>query len=280
MVDLNASRSLVDGFKYARPLSQRIVRILTPRLKDLETIREEISANPDGVSPDTRKQFWKLVRQIKREETPNEDEVKSAAQVRDLLFDIDRGKTYSIGPWLGLQTVGGIVAFLVFLYGLATPVDWLMIVSWSLTEIGAVVLRFLGLFFVVALLYPYGRLIAGKALGIEVMGMCFDEYREPTIRIDYVSFLMAPPPRRKWFFFISGLWTLTLSLLVGAVGFFRGGDILGFAFGVFLILFYARVISSGTTSHGRGEMAHYNREKKIEKAWKKKPETDTQSSRP
>jgi hypothetical protein len=272
---LNPSRRLVDEFKYTVPLSRDCVSAMTPRLKQIESIRDQVNAGQGAVPHETRKEFWKLVREIKREHSPIEDEVRAAAEVRDLLFDIDRGKTYSIGLWLGLQTAGGVVAFLVFLYGLATPVNWLMIVSWSLTEIGAVVLRFLGLFFVVALFYPYGRLIAGKALGIKLMGMCWDEYREPTIRIDYVTFLKASPPKRKWFFFISGLWTLSLSLFVGAVGLLFAGDILGLAFGFFLILFYIWVIGSGTTSHGRGEMAHYNREKKIEKAWRKNLETDT-----
>jgi hypothetical protein len=140
----------------------------------------------------------------------------------------------------------------------------------SFTEIVAIVIRFLGLFLIVALLYPCGRLLAGKALGIRLEAWCFDEYKEPTLKIDYVTFLLARPNKRKWFFFISGLWTLVLSLITGIIGFIIGGDILGFIFSFFLILFYVYVIGTGTTSHGRGEMAHYNREKKIEKSWRKK----------
>jgi len=243
---------------------------VSSRLVELESIRSRIQASTPEVSKETRKAFWRLVRQIKRENEPDPVEVAIAAEIRNILFLLDRGRVYSIAPFLGLEIVGGSLAFLVFLYGIATPVNWFAILSWSFTEVIAVVLRFLGLFFVVALLYPCGRLIAGKILGIRLEAWCFDEYKEPTLKIDYVTFLQASPNKRKWFFFISGLWTLILSLIIGIIGFILGGDILGFLFSFFLILFYAYVISTGTTSHGRGEIAHYNREKKIEGSWRKK----------
>jgi hypothetical protein len=37
-----------------------------------------------------------------------------------------------------------------------------------------------------------------------------------------------------------------------------------------LLLFEMRVIASGSPKPTGGEMAHYNREKKIERAWRKK----------
>ena len=176
---------------------------MSDRLSALEAIYEQIGENPDDVSKETRRQFWKLVRQIKRDVEPDTSEVKKATQIRNILFDLDRGRTYSIGPFLGVQTVFGILAFLGFLYGLSTTVNWLAIWTWTLTEIVAVIIRFLGLFFVVALFYPYGRLIAGKAFGIKMEVMCFDEFHEPTLKIDYETFLLAKPSRRKWFFFFS-----------------------------------------------------------------------------
>ncbi|NHJ14908.1 MAG: hypothetical protein EAX95_14600 [Candidatus Thorarchaeota archaeon] len=236
-------------------------------LDQLEGIHTEIK-DKEEVSKETRKQFWKLLRQIKREPAPDIAEVKKATEIRNHLFRIDRGKTYRIGPFLALETVCGLFSFVVFLYGLGTPVDWFSLGSWSISEVVAVVIRFFGLFFVVAFFYPYGRLIAGSALGIRLEAMCYDEYREPTLKIDYESFLLASPPKRKWFFFFSGLWTLLTSLLAGMVGLILAGDILGIGFALLLVIFYVYVIHTGTTSHGRGEMAHYNREKKIERAWK------------
>jgi hypothetical protein len=229
-----------------------------------------VQAGTSYVPKETRRKFWKLVRQIKRETKPDRSEIAVAAEIRNILFILDRGKVYPIARFLGLETLGGLIGFLVFLYGMITPVNWMAILSWSSTEIIAVVIRFLGLFFVVALLYPCGRLLAGKILGIRLEAWCFDEYKEPTLKIDYVTFLLAPPNKRKWFFFISGLWTLILALATGVTGFILGVDILGFLFSLVLTLFYVYVIRTGTTSHGRGEMAHYNREKKIEKSWRKK----------
>lgn len=243
---------------------------MSNRTVELERILNLVKTSTSDVPKETRREFWKLVRQIKREVKPDRAEVTIAAEIRDILFMLDRGKIYPIAPFLGLEIVGGFLAFMVFLYGMATPVNWIAITTWTLTEIFAVVVRFLGLFFVVALLYPCGRFIAGKLFSIQIDAWCFDEYKEPTLKIDYVTFLLAPPNRRKWFFFISGLWTLILSMFTGFVGFILGGDILGFTFSLFLILFYVYVIGTGTTSHGRGEMAHYNREKKIEKSWRLK----------
>jgi hypothetical protein len=240
------------------------------RLEQLRRIRNEIGTDPAEVPRETRKRFWKLVRQIKREPVPNTDEVKLATEIRNTLFALDRSGLYSVGSFLGAETVGAAAAFLAYLYGLSIPVNWLAILSWTFPELIALALRFLGLFFIVALLYPYGRLIAAKAFGIRVDGMCFDEFKEPTIKIDYETFLLASPPARKWFFFFSGLWTLILSLSTGAIGLILAGDILGLAFGFFLIVLYAYVIATGTTAHSRGEMAHYNREKKIERAWREK----------
>lgn len=244
----------------------------TTRLEDLREIQDRIGVDPKDVPPETRKAFWRLVRQIKREPEPDISEVKLAAEIRNVLFNLDRSGVYSIGPFLGAQTAGAIVAFVVYYYGLSTPVSWVDVLSWSWIEIVAVVLRFLGLFFIVALLYPYGRVLAGSALGIHLDGMCFDEYKEPTIKIDYETFLLTSPPRRKWFFFFSGLWTLILSVSVGVLGFALAGDILGIAFGIFLAIFYACVISTGATAHSRGEMAHYNRERKIEQSWRRRIE--------
>jgi hypothetical protein len=243
---------------------------LSNRLEELESIRSSVQASAPDVPKETRKTFWKIVRQIKRETEPDQAEVEIAAEIRDVLFILDRGKVYPIAPFLGLEIVGGLIGFLAFLYGMITPVNWMAIPSWSFTEVITIVIRFLGLFLVVALLYPFGRLLAGKILDIRLEAWCFDEYKEPTLKIDYITFLLAPPNKRKWFFFISGMWTLILALTTGITGFILGGDILGFLFSIFLILFYVYVIGTGTTSHGGGEMAHYNREKKIEKSWRKK----------
>ena len=154
---------------------------MSERLVELQRIQSLVQTSTLNVPKETRMMFWKLVRQIKREAEPNQAEVAIAAEIRNNLFNLDRGKTHPIAPFLGMEIVGGFLAFLVFLYGMTSPVNWMAILSWSFTEVIAVVIRFLGLFFVVALLYPCGRLIAGKVSGIRLEAWCFDEYKEPTL---------------------------------------------------------------------------------------------------
>ncbi|MHA1925768.1 MAG: hypothetical protein ACXABV_01505 [Candidatus Thorarchaeota archaeon] len=243
---------------------------MTDRLNELERLREEVRKDPKNVSGDTRKYFWKLVRQIKREPSPNEEEIVVAADVRDLLFESSRGKTYRMGPALGIMILLGLVVFLVYLWLLQTPLLWSNILGWSIADVWQVIFRFLCIMGVIMFFYPVGRLIAGNALGIRLLGICRDELYEPTIKIDYVTFLKATPPRRKWFFFFAGIWTVITSLIVGMIGLAISSDITGFIPAALILLFEGYVVYSGNPSSARGEMGHYNREKKIERAWRKR----------
>ncbi len=238
---------------------------MSNRLGELETILTIVNENPEHVPKETKKSFWKLVREIKRESNPDISEVQKATQIRNILFEHDRGRVYRITPFLGMQTLFGLLSVPIFIFGLTIPVNWFAIFSWGIMEIGAVIIRFIGLFLIIALFYPYGRLIAGKILGIKMDAMCFDEYHEPTLKIDYETFLLTLPSKRKWLFFFSGLWTMLTAFTAGIIGFIMAGDILGFVFGSILIIFYIYVISTGTVKHSRGEMAHFNRERRIER---------------
>ncbi len=243
---------------------------VTERLTELERVREEVRQDSKNVSDDTRKFFWKLVRQIKREPSPNEEEIVVAAEVRDLLFEASRGRTFRLGSTLGIMILVGLVPLLLYLWLLQTPLIWSNILSWTIADFWQLGFRFICIMGVVALFYPLGRLIAGKALGIRLLGICRDQYYEPTIKIDYVTFLKATPPKRKWFFFFAGFWTIITSLALGVIGLILAGDITGFIPAVILLLFEGYVVYSGNPSSTRGEMGHYNREKKIERAWRKK----------
>ncbi len=243
---------------------------MTDRQQELERIRDEVRKDPENVSADTRKHLWKLVRQIKREPQPNDDEIIVAAEARDILFEVSRGRTYRLGPSLAVMTLMGLVSFAVYLWLLQTPLIWSSILTWTMDDIWQFVFRFICVMGVVAFFYPLGRVIAGKVLGIRLLGMCRDQYYEPTIKIDYVTFLKALPPKRKWFFFFAGFWTVVTSIIVGTIGLVIGGDFTGFIPVIILLLFEGYVVYSGNPSPSRGEMGHYNREKKIEKAWRKK----------
>jgi hypothetical protein len=241
---------------------------VSERLQELERIREEVKEDSKNVSRDTRKYFWKLVRQIKRELQPDNDEVVIAAEIRDILFDVDRGRTFRTSPALLLMTLIGLGPLFAYFWLLGTPLDWYNILGWSLLDVWNLILRFVAVLGVVAFFYPWGRMIAGKVLGIRIMGMCQDHIHEPTLRIDYVTFLKTRPDKRKWFFFFGGLWTAITSFLVGVVGLFLAGDFSGFIPGILILLFEGKVIATGSASMNSGEMGHFNRERKIEKAWK------------
>jgi len=245
------------------------VCILSERMIELERILLEVKESTE-VSKDTRKFFWKLVREIKRARNPDISEIKIATQIRNILFNINRGRTYSIGPFVAAETILGILAFVLYLHALNTPVSWLNFLSWGFPEIITVFLRFLGIFLMIAFFYPYGRLIAGTVFGIRLEAIWFSDNKEPGLKIDYETFLLANPSQRKWFFFFAGLWTMITAVGTGLIGWYIAGDILGFIIGVFFIGFYGYVIGTGVTYPNRGEMSQYNREKKIERAWKRK----------
>ncbi|MHA2143617.1 MAG: hypothetical protein ACXADC_14065 [Candidatus Thorarchaeota archaeon] len=243
---------------------------MTERLTELERVREEVRQDPHDVSDDTRKYFWKLVRQIKREPHPNDDEIAVAAEVRDILFEVSRGRTFQLGPALAIMILIGLVPLVAYFWLLQTPLVWGNILSWTLADLWQLALRILCVMGVVAFFYPLGRVIAGKVLGIRLVGMCRDQYYEPTIKIDYVSFLKAQPPKRKWFFFFAGFWTVITSLAIGVIGLLVAGDLTGFIPALILLFFEGFVVYSGNPKSTRGEMGHYNREKKIERSWRKR----------
>jgi hypothetical protein len=243
---------------------------VTERLEQLERICSEISANPKATPLEVKRAFWRIVREIKRESTPDPEEIMKAAQIRDILFEVRRGKTYALRPALGIMFASGIALSVVpFLYLMTFPLDWMNIVGWTLQEWGVFGLRFLTVFAGVALFYPIGRLVGARLLGIKIMGVCWDDYKEPTLKIDYVSFLGLHPTRRKWFFFAGGIWTAITSLLYWIVGVMLAFDFTGLAFALVILVFEGYVLARGKGSYKLGEMGLYNREKKIEQEWRR-----------
>ena len=242
---------------------------MSERMNELERILEEVK-DTDEVAPSTRKQFWKIVRQIKRERYPDIKEIKLATKIRNILFENKTSRVYSLGWFLAGEYVFGIIFGIVYVLALFIPVSWFNILSWGFFEISVILVRFVGLFAVIALFYPYGRLIAGAGYGIKFDGMYFSAQKEPGLKIEYESFLKAKPTNRKRFFFFSGLWTLILAFGFGLLGWLLAGDIIGLAISAVFLCFYGYVIGTGNPSNSHGEMGHYNREKKIERAWKKK----------
>ena len=240
---------------------------MTNRLTELEEILSIVTQNPEDVPKDTRKRFWKLVRQIKRNPRPDEQEIVKAAEIRDILFEVDRGKTYPLGPALLLEIVLGILAICGYIWMLRTPLDWSAIFTWALSDWFTFGLRFLCVFLAITFLFPIARVIGGKWAGIKLLGMSTSQYNEPAVRIDYVTFLKAPAYKRKWFFFFSGVWNILIFLGLWIVGMYLAVDYTALIPAIIFTLGEGAVILSGNTK--AGEMGNYNRERRIERAWKK-----------
>ncbi|MHA2020312.1 MAG: hypothetical protein ACW98J_04275 [Candidatus Thorarchaeota archaeon] len=238
----------------------------TERLDQIEKI---VAKDPKNTPRDARKQFWRIVRQIKRQPHPDLTEVRYAARIRNMLFKERRGRTYPLWPSVILMTLVGVFApTLYYLRLLGVPLSGGNILAWTASDWWVILRRIGSLMGAVFCFYPFGRLIAGKWARIRIDGMSRGMYSEPTLKIDYESFLLASPSQRKWFFFFAGAWTIITSFLLGLVGLIQVGDISGVITALFLIISEGAAIVSGTTKNIGGEMAHFNRERKVEIVWK------------
>jgi len=242
---------------------------MTDRLIELEEIHTIVSQNPEEVPRETRKRFWKIVRQIKRNPRPDEQEVIKAAEIRNILFEVDRGKTYPLGPALLLEGILGLLAIFGYIWLLGTQLDWSGLFTWTLSDWITFGLRFLCVFFAIAFLFPFARVIVGKWAGIKLLGMSTSQANEPAVKIDYVTFLKAPASKRKWFFFFSGVWNIITSFWLWILGMYLAWDYTALIIAIVFSVFEGAVVLSGNPSSSRGEMGNYNREKRIERVWKK-----------
>jgi hypothetical protein len=242
---------------------------MTDRLVELEEIYSTVSQNPKEVSGETRKRFWKIVRQIKRNPRPDEQEVIKASEIRNILFEVDRGKTYPLGPALLVEGIVGLLAIYGYIWLLGTQLEWSGLFTWVLSDWITFVLRFLCVFFAIAFLFPIGRVIGGKWAGIRLLGMSTSQANEPAVKIDYVTFLKAPASKRKWFFFFSGVWNIITSLWLWVLGMYLAWDYTSLIPAIIFLIFEGAVVLSGNPSSSRGEMGNYNREKRTERVWKK-----------
>ena len=242
---------------------------MSERLDELGKILDEVKGS-DSISLDTRKRFWRLVRQIKREHDPNLDEIKVTTEIRNIMFNERTANVYSLRGYVIATTILGVLFSAMYIYACLIQVSWFNILSWTIFDILVIIVRFFGIFIAIAFFYPYGRLIGGAVFGIRFDGMYFSHQKEPGLKIEYESFLKATPSNRKWLFFVSGLWTFLTALTLAIIGFILAGDFLGIILCGFFVCFYGYVLGTGSPSNSSGEMGHYNREKKIEAAWKKK----------
>ena len=226
-------------------------------LEELQTIHHIVKRDPANLDPKTRRQFWRMVSQIKRIESPDTSVIAEASKIRNLLYKERLGRSISL-RWLAIWLLCGISAIFYYL--------WLLLIEERVTgsllddyDLGALVAA--AMFF----LYPFGRIIAGKLMGIGFDGISRDIYYLPTLKINYPSYLSASPPKRLWFFLVAGYWTALTMICIGTAGYLLRGEWTALAFGLFL----AFLETLGAIFGGRwgGELGHFHRELRIVRDW-------------
>ena len=129
--------------------------------------------------------------------------------------------------------------------------------------------RFL-MFAAIPCFYLHGRYIGGLIASIKFDGVSRDIFHLPTLKINYRSYLLAPPPARQWIFFCGGIGTVVTSVVVATIQLLVFGDI--FWYLIPILLFLGELLDflnlAGLLSGG--EFHHLRREKRIIKDWEKK----------
>ncbi len=233
-------------------------------LKELKTIQKRVSASPKEVDEETRRRFWRIVGRIKRMPAPDDSLVFKAAEIRDVLYEQRLGTPKSL-KLLVFFLIFGLLCVYGYIWAITLGPQYSGVLINDIVFV--IILRVLMVFGAVAFLYPFGRLLASRIFGIRLDGISRDPYYEPTLKVNYVSYLKASPPRRQWFFFLAGIWTVITAAWVGALGFFLSCDLFGLVIMLLLLAFETLAIISG--SRKAGEMGHFNRERRIVRDWKR-----------
>lgn len=236
-------------------------------LDALQEIYTEVVADPKNVDKQVKRRFWQLVGRIKRMSQVDDAVIVKAAEIRDLLYEHRLGKPRSLN-WLILWLLIAVVTLGYYIwdivYGGYTG-DFVFDLIFVLINRGMTVML------LIFLLYPFGRLLAGRLLGIKLDGITRDVYYLPTLKINYISYLKAPPPNRMWFFVFAGYWTVLTALGAGIVGVLLGGEWIGIIIGVILGLLEA--LGAIVGGFWGGELGHFHRERRIVRDWRRATDT-------
>jgi len=226
-------------------------------IEELNEIYKQVMKDPINIPSDVMKRFWKLVGQIKRTPNPDKEIIAKASEIRDILYSHKYGGSIPLWFTLPIWFVIGIVCLYGFLYSVFHNV-------WG----GIEGIRHGTIWWTMVAFYPFGRLIVGKIFRIKLDGLALTYYIFPTLRTNYSSYLTTSPPKRKWFFFFSGSWTVIVTGILGIIGFAVTGDIITLV--PFTILVVAELISiTGILGKWGAEMGNFHRERKIVHDWRK-----------
>ena len=129
--------------------------------------------------------------------------------------------------------------------------------------------RFL-MFAAIPCFYLHGRYIGGLIASIKFDGVSRDVFHLPTLKINYRSYLLAPPPARQWIFFCGGIVTVVTSVVVATIQLLVFGDIFWYLIPIPLFLGELLDFLNLAGLLSGGEFHHLRRERRIIKDWKTK----------
>ncbi len=201
-----------------------------------EELREQlrqIEINYNG------RDFWALLQQVKKDRINDDDLLEQIENVSVKRFREKVSFTLNVASGNALAIIATVAAVV-----LAFRSEWML-------YIGALILM--------TSLHPLSHYLAGSLLGIKFTHYYLDGPArfEPTLRIDYSSYLKASPERRALMHASGVVGTLAAPLIVALMALNKGAD--DAAFNLF-ILFLLLVVFELLTSTKTGDLMRAKRE--------------------
>ncbi|MFX1510444.1 MAG: hypothetical protein ACFFBR_09085 [Promethearchaeota archaeon] len=230
-------------------------------LTELQKIEQRL--DQEGDTSKVRRDFWRIVGQIKRKNSIELDDeiIERTTVIRNRLFKQDI--VISVGKGLALYFLLFFFSFLGYLWVLAyfetTLAQFIILPS---------LIVFLALNFVLGVIsifvaygsYPLGRFFGGCIARVKFEGLYRYSPGELGLKIEYRSYLRTTPSRRKWVFGVPIIWVFgILFILLAITWFFNFSGIYApmliiIMFAIFYVLIYFRKI---------GELYRFVRELRI-----------------
>jgi hypothetical protein len=212
--------------------------------EDLKERLEQIKTDYDG------KVFWGIVDQVKRDKINDEEILKHIAHINQKRFRETSSFTLSV-------PLGNLFESLILIAALVMAF-----------QIDSDMVLYLSALVLMTAVHPLSHFITGTLLGIR-----FTHYYlngpariEPTLKIDYLSYLKARPTHRALMHASGVLGTVAAPLISALIAFIKGAE--GAAFNLFILFLFLIVFElltstkSGDLMRARREYGYLNHKKK------------------
>ncbi|MFX1565379.1 MAG: hypothetical protein ACFFCH_05260 [Promethearchaeota archaeon] len=184
-------------------------------LSDLQEIERRL--DQEGDTPKVRRDFWRIVGQLKRQNPRELDEevIEKTTAIRNRLFKQEIA--ISVGRGLVLYFLVflfSILAYLwVLLYFEITLAQFITLLPFIVILVLNIVLGVLSIFVVYGS-YPLGRYLGGIIARVKFEGLYRYSPGELGLKIEYTSYLRTTPSRRKWVFGFPIIWVFGIIFIL------------------------------------------------------------------